>query len=352
MPPTERLVTHCDLATSLALRSDRELAELVEAGTPLGTGIGGRTTLIEVDGRKVFVKRIPLTDTERHPRNVRSTANIFGMPAFCHYGVGVGSPGFGVWRELAVHTMTTNWVLSDRFPGFPLMYHWRALPDTPQPLHDELTDVDEVVAYWGASAQVRERIEALRRARASLTLFLEYFPHTLHDWFDGELRTGDPDAACVLVEQGLKATADFLHEHELLHFDAHFKNILTDGRQLYLADYGLALSSRFHLAPDERAFFDRHRRYDRAYTAGWLVNWLVVALYGYGKDEREDFIRSCADGTRPTGIPQAAASVLTRHAPLAAVLGDFHRRVQDESRLTPYPYDELRRAYNSSTLSA
>lgn len=34
MSHTERLVTHCDIATSLALRSDRELVELVEAGTP------------------------------------------------------------------------------------------------------------------------------------------------------------------------------------------------------------------------------------------------------------------------------------------------------------------------------
>lgn len=120
MAPTSRLVAHSDIATSLALLSDHELAELVEAGTPLGTSVGGRSAMIEVDGRRVFVKRMQLTDVERRPENVRSTANVFGAPAYCHYGIGaVPSPGFGVWRELATHEMTTNWVLSGRFPGFP-----------------------------------------------------------------------------------------------------------------------------------------------------------------------------------------------------------------------------------------
>ncbi|MEW1645303.1 protein kinase family protein [Streptomyces sp. NPDC091219] len=350
MSRTERVAAHTDIATHLALLSDRELAELVDAGTPLGVGIGGRSVLIEVDGRKVFVKRMPLTDVERRAENVRSTANVFGMPAYCHYGL--GSPGFGVWRELAVHTMATNWVLADRFPGFPLMHHWRVLPDTPQPLHEELADVERVVAYWGGARQVREHIEARRTASASLTLFVEHFPHTLHDWLDEQLRTGDPDTACTLVEQRLKATTGFLDEQRLLHFDAHFENILTDGRQLYLADYGLAVSSRFRLAPEEREFFDRHRHYDRSSTTARLVNWLVVALYGYGLPEREAFVRACADGERPGGVPDAAASIITRHAPLTAVLADFNRRVQNESRLTPYPGDELNRVYNNSTLSA
>lgn len=351
MSPEPRLVAHCDIATSLALLCDRELTELVEAGTPLGTGIGGRSTLIEVDGRKVFVKRMPLTDVERLPENVRSTANVFGMPAFCHYGIGaVCSPGFGAWRELAAHEMTTNWVLSGRFPGFPLLHHWRVLPDAQQSLPEELADVERAVAYWGGG---REHIEALGTASASLTLFMEHVPHTLHDWFSAQLRTDDPDTACALVERGLEAVTGFLHERQLLHFDAHFGNVLTDGQQLYLADYGLALSPRFQLDRAESDFYDRHRHYDRAYALSYLVHWLVVDQYGYGRDEREDFIRVCADGKRPEGIPRAAAGIISRYAQLAAAVGDFNRRLEQESRLTPYPSAEtLGLAYNSSTLSA
>ncbi|MET9835967.1 hypothetical protein ABZ078_43345 [Streptomyces sp. NPDC006385] len=134
-------------------------------GTPAGTGIGEPTKVIDVNGARVFVKQARLTDTEPLARNVRSTANVFRVPAFCHYGI--GSPGFGAWRA-----------------------------------------------------------------------------------------------------------------HELLHFDTHFHNILTDGRQPYLADYGLSPSSRFPLTRHERDFFTRHRDHDRAYSTWYLVIWLVTELYG------------------------------------------------------------------------
>lgn len=343
MTRTERLAAHTDIAMSLALLSDHELAGLVAEGAPMGTGIGGPTKLIEVDGARVFVKLVRLTDTELLPENVRSTADVFDVPPFCHYGVGsVGGPGVGAWRELAVHTMTTNWVLSERFAGFPLMHHWRILPQPPQPLPEDLADVERAVAFWGGGPQVRERIEALRTATSGLALFLEYIPHTLHDWLGDQLATGDAEAACALVEQGLEATTAFLGAQGLLHFDAHFQNILTDGRRLYLADYGLALSSRFRLSRQERGFFARHLHYDRAYTVWFRVIWLVTELYGYRGQERSAFIRSCADGARPGGgIPEAAAGIITRHARGAVVMGEFVRRWDQESRLTPYPDEAM-----------
>jgi hypothetical protein len=343
MTRTERLAAHTDIATSLALLSDHELADLVAEGTPVGTGIGGPTKLIEVNGARVFVKLVRLTDTELLPQNVRSTANLFDVPPFCHYGIGgIGSPGIGAWRELAVHTMTTNWVVSDRFAGFPLMHHWRILPQPPQPLPDDLADVERAVDHWGGGPQVRERIEALRTATSSLALFLEYVPHTLHDWLGTQLATGDAEAACALVEQGLEATTAFLGTQGLLHFDAHFQNVLTDGRQLYLADYGLALSSRFRLSRQERDFFARHRHYDRAYTTWFRVIWLVTELYGHRGQERSAFIRSCADGARPGGgVPEAAAGIIARHARGAVVMGEFAHRWDQESRLTPYPEEAM-----------
>jgi hypothetical protein len=330
MSRTPRVQRHATVATKLGLLSDRELGALVESGTPVGAGVGGRATLVEVDGVRVFVKRVPLTDVERLPEHVRSTANPFGVPPYCHYGIGrVPGPGFGAWRELAVHTMTTNWVLSQSFPGFPLMYHWRVLPEPTRQLPDELADVEAVVGYWGGSPEVRERIEALRTASASVALFLEYVPHTVHDWLRARLAAGDAESACRLVEQGLEATTAFLHSRQLLHMDAHFGNILTDGHRLYLADYGLSLSPRLRLTPAERDFLDRHRAYDRAYTSLYLVLWLVTELYGHRGEERSAFIRACADGARPEGIPEAAAAVISRHARTAAWMDDFSRRFQE-----------------------
>ncbi len=340
-----RLAAHGAVSTALALYGDRELHGLVDSAAPLGAGIGGNSALLEVAGVPVFVKRVPLTDLERRPENVRSTANLFGLPLFCQYGVGaIGGPGFGAWRELAAHTMTTDWVLAGEHEGFPLMHHWRVLPDS-MPLPEELADVERAVAYWGGAPQVRYRIEALRESSASLALFLEYIPQNLHQWLGERVAAGGraADRACAMVEEGLEAGVSFMNGRGLLHFDAHFENILTDGQRLYFTDYGLALSSRFRLSREELAFFERHQGYDRCYTAGYLVNWLVAALHGHGREEREAQVRAYARGERPTAVPATAAAILTRHSPLAAVMADFFRGFRHRSRQTPYPLEEIHR---------
>ncbi|WP_244420072.1 serine/threonine-protein kinase [Streptomyces hygroscopicus] len=341
-----RLTAHSAVSTSLALCSDRALRELVDTAVPIGSGIGGKSALLEVAGNPVFVKRVPLTDLERHPEHLRSTANLFELPVFCHYGIGtIGGPGWGAWRELAVHTMTTNWVLAAEYEGFPLMYHWRVLPDS-TPLPEELADVERAVAYWGGGSRVRRRIEALQQCSASVALFLEYIPENLHQWLDTQVETGGDTAnrACAMVERDLAAGTSFMNSRGLLHFDAHFENILTDGRRLYFADYGLAMSSGFELSQDETDFFDRHQTYDHCYTATYLVNWLVTALYGYQREDREGryaLVRAYAEGKRPAGIPEVAAAILARHAPIAAVMSDFNLKFQRQSRHTPYPVEEI-----------
>ncbi|MFR9676547.1 protein kinase family protein [Streptomyces sp. TR06-5] len=348
MSHAARLTAHGAVSTSLALCSDRTLSELVAGATPLGAGIGGKAGLLEVAGTPVFVKRLPLTDLEREPRNVRSTANLFGLPAFCQYGVGsIGSPGFGAWRELAVHVMTTNWVLAAEYQGFPLMYHWRVLPDT-TPLPAELADIERAVDYWGGVQSMRGRLRALRESSASVAVFLEHIPQNLHHWLGTRVAAGDDaaDRACVMVERELAAATSFMNSRGLVHFDAHFENILTDGRRLYFADFGLASSSRFELSRAESDFLDRHRTYDRCYTAAHLVNWLVTALCGYRRDDREGRraqVRAYAEGERPAGIPAKAAALISRHAPMAAVMSEFHHGFESRSRRTPYPLEEVHR---------
>ncbi|MER8058569.1 MULTISPECIES: protein kinase family protein [unclassified Streptomyces] len=348
MSDEARSAAYGAVSTSLALRGDRQLGDLVDAAVPLGSGIGGRSALLEVGGRPVFVKRVPLTELERLPEHVRSTANLFRLPTFCQYGI--GGPGFGAWRELAVQIMTTNWVLGGQYQGFPLMYHWRVLPDATPGLPPELADVERAVAYWGGGPEVRRRIEALLGSSASLTLFLEYLPWTLHEWFTGQVEAGadSTDRACSLVERELEAGTSFMNGRGLVHFDAHFQNILTDGRRLYFADFGLALASRFDLSRAEAAFLASHRAYDRCYTRSWLVNWLITALYGSGRSERHALIRAVAKGQDPPPGPPGATALLSRHAPLAAVLTDFHTRLQDDSRETPYPSRALQRALHAA----
>ncbi|MCX2949060.1 hypothetical protein [Lentzea sp. NEAU-D7] len=311
-----RPASHSAVSAALSRLSDGELGDLLDRAEPGVAGIGGPTALLDVAGTPVFVKRVPLTELELRPENVRSTANLYDLPMHAHYGVGlIGAAGFGAWRELAVHVMTTEWVLAGEHEGFPLMYHWRVLPHPGQTLPAEL---EQAVGYWGP--EVGPRIEALRESTASIALFLEYVPRNLHDWLNDQ---DDLESACEWVERELAAGVEFMNSRGLLHFDGHFQNVLTDGERLYFADYGLAISSRFDLSEEETAFFAENRDYDRCYTVTHLVMWFSYAL-------------------RAQGVPPRVAEVLSRHNDVAAVMKDFYRRFQHESRRTPYPAADLR----------
>jgi hypothetical protein len=333
----------------LGLLSDRRLGELVEEARVIGSGVGGMSALLDIDGVPVFAKRVPLTDLERRPENVMSTANVFRLPAFCQYGV--GGPGFGAWRELAANTMTTNWILAERTEAFPLMYHWRVLPGA-APVADEHADVERAVAYWGGSSAVRDRLDALAQASASIVLFLEHIPHNLYDWLTTQLAAGDESvtSACATVEGCLRADVAFMNANGLLHFDTHFGNILTDGHRLYFADLGLATSPRFDLSADESAFVEHNLSHDGCYAVMQLVNWLVTNVCGVavpdtgGPTERNEYIRRCAAGAEPIEVPAGVAEVISRYAPVTVVMNDFYWNLFGESRATPYPVEEVKRA--------
>ncbi|MFC8225249.1 protein kinase family protein [Streptomyces sp. NPDC057287] len=341
-----RLAGYAHVSTQLSLLSDHRLGEVVAAADPLGSGIGGRSAELHLDGTRVFVKRIPLTDTELRPENARSTANIFELPMFYQYGV--GSAGFGAWRELAVHTMTTNWVLGDACAGFPLMYHWRVLPDSPpEGFTDEFGGLEGAVAHWEGSPAVRDRLEGIGRSSHSLVLLLEHVPHTLAEWLADRRGTdaleGGDGSPYRWVEDALTDGAAFMSSRGLVHFDAHFANILTDGHQLYFADFGLALSSRFDLSADESTFLSDHRAYDHGYVVSHLLHHHVLDGVR-GDTAREVFLHDWVAGRRPGGIPPGLTAVIDRYARPAVVLNSFHRRLLTESKRTPYPAAAVERA--------
>ncbi|WP_033826185.1 hypothetical protein [Kitasatospora sp. MBT63] len=339
-----RLGAYDSVSAALSRLDGPGAARLLAGAVPLGTGIGGRTARVEVAGVPVFVKTVPLTGRELRTANLLSTANLFDLPAFCHYGL--GSPGFGVWREVAAHGLTTDWVLMDECRAFPLLYHWRVVPDSwapdPAARAEHTGEVERMAARWGGSPAVRARAEELGRATHSVVLFLEHVPTTLGAWLGRRLAGGGEGAevAWELADEGLRAGTAFLESRGLLHFDAHFENILTDGRQLYFTDFGLALHERFAQGPAEAAFFREHRGYDRHLTATLLVNRLVTALHGLAEDDRDGrdaLVRKYAEGAAPDDLSPSAARIIGRDAQLAAAATEFHRAVQGGSLHTPYP---------------
>jgi hypothetical protein len=326
-----RLARYDTISSALSLLSSRRLGMLVEEAPVIRSGIGGAAVLLEIEGIPVFAKRIPLTDVERRPQNIMSTANVFGLPPHCQYRL--GAPGFGVWREVAAHSMTTNWVLTKRCESFPLMYHWRTLPGPPSrtPTSEELADIPGTVAFWNGSEAVRERLEAIADAPASVVLFLEYIPQNLHEWLSIQLGMGDAaiESACAMVERDLRTAVSFMNENGLTHFDTHFENILTDGRRLYLTDFGLATSPRFELSDTERDFLRKNDTHDGCHTVTQLVIWLVTALTGItDPSDRGKYVRRCAEGAEPPNLPEPVAAIIKRGGD-QRVLPETPRRKQN-----------------------
>ncbi|MFV2017240.1 hypothetical protein [Micromonospora sp. LOL_023] len=281
-----REVRHRTVRASLAALDDADLTDLLSRAAPLGTGIGGTTATVSIAGVPVFVKRIPLTDLEQRPEHVGSTRNIFELSTFYQYGF--GSTGFGAWRELAAHRMASDWVRQGRFAGFPLLYHWRSLPQRPAPMTPAATET--WVRRWGGSAAVRRRLTAINEASASLVLFMEYVPHRLDIW---------------------------------------------------LADLAssLAVHAGFDLTPAESGFLEQHRNYDRCFTATQFTFWLIGDVCATAWPDSLAYLRANRAAGYPE-LPAAARALVQRHAPIAELMGSFWRRMELD-RTTPYPYVEL-----------
>ncbi|MFE0556852.1 protein kinase family protein [Paenibacillus sp. NPDC058910] len=342
-----RLARYTAVSTALTLFSNEQLRKRVEKATVLNTGIGGTTAFLQIDGKPVFIKMVPLTELERSPENFMSTRNVFNLPPYCHYGI--GSPGGGVWREVAAHTMTTNWVLARQCENFPLMYHWRVLksPERRNPISEELSDVSQMVEFWG-SAKIGDRIEAIEESNYDVVLFCEYIPYNLHNWLAEQVAIGESAAnsAFALVDSSLQSTVSFMNANGLLHFDAHFKNVLTDGHSVYISDFGLATSSRFELSASELEFFELNKTHDGCYVVTQLVNWLVAALTGtVNRSERLEFIRRCAEGNESLKVMDSAAEIIMRYAPIAVVINDFYTNLVSKNRNTSFPVEEIERVF-------
>lgn len=131
-----------------------------------------------------------------------------------------------------------------------------------------------------------------------------------------------------------------MSSHGLVHFDAHFRNLLTDGRLIYFADFGLALSSGFELSAVEEQFLSDHLSYDRHYTVGHLLRYHLVDCIR-GDTDTDMFLQKWIAGRRPDDVLPEIAAIIERHARAAIVLDRFHRQLLTESKLTPFPAAEL-----------
>lgn len=202
-----------------------------------------------------------------------------------------------------------------------------------------------MVSYWGDSESMGLRLKALAEAKASVMIFLEYVPWNLSAWLGQQLAAGSAAmaSACAMVERGLTVDIPLMNALGLVHGDAHFDNILTDGHRLYFADLGLATSGRFALSPDELSYLHHHASLDRAYVLAKWVNWLIKAFAPSSASvlERMALVRAVAQGKAAhhliRELPSDVAAIIDRHAPVAMLVNDFYVKLHGESRSAHYP---------------
>ncbi len=323
----ERRRTHDGLAAHLAALDNDHLAALLAPTDAWRiNGLGNQSGVIDIEGTKVFIKKIALTELEQTATTEGSTANLFGLPTFYQYGV--GSAGFGAWRELRAQLRASAWALSGEHPHFPLVYHWRVLPRAAAPLSAERrARIERGVDHWEQSQAVRARLEAIAAAPASIVLFIEHVPATLYQWLEDRLAGEPPETRLTTAILGLydqwRAAAAFMNGRGMLHFDLNTENVLTDGERLYVTDFGLTLCSDFDLSPAERAFFEAHRLYDRAYVDWVFVEWLT------------------RHAEPPRVFTPGLGPLLDRCGPVADIFATFLNALRQDSKATPYPASKL-----------
>lgn len=358
-PDEARRQKYFQLSSQLVQIDNAQLASLLDNSEPLTSW--GRNQTIEIGDQKVFVKRIPMTDIEQ--ANMFSTTNLYDLPTYYNYGI--GSVGSGVFRELVAHVKTTNWVLNGEIANFPLLYHYRFMPRVGAQAEVDMEKHQRYVEYWGGSKNIGRYMLDRANASVELVLFLEYIPHVLQPW----LRE-NPDQVEPMLTDACTAI-DFLCENGIIHFDAHFYNVLTDGARTYLTDFGLVLDKSFALREDEQAFFDTHTDYDY----GQLLSNLFFLLYDlyealpadeqqqlrtqYGIPEEgnvfypvlialfEHVEENHASGLMK--VPQAYRDAIAQYHRILALVGNFFAELQgNQQKDTQFPHTELQRLLNES----
>lgn len=333
---SERINNHVHLSNSLACISSKELKRILASGKPLHNGIGGSSVKIDIEGCPVFVKKIPLTKHELEADNYQSTANIFNLPSCYQYGV--GSSGFGAWRELGAHIMTTNWVIAQQCQHFPIMYHWRIQQDNPKKglSYAEKKCLEKEIIYWENNSEINQRIRAHLLATHYIYLFIEFIPSHLSQWLNRILKGNENETIKTIksVDQQIQDINIYMQTQGFLHMDAHFENILTDGDTIYYSDFGLALSNKFDLTNQEILFMQNNASYDYANASCNLIHCILANLLG-----NEITFRDYHD-KKTASLTKSFDSLIQKHLAIALLMGDFYSSVQKD-KSTSYPGDKI-----------
>lgn len=299
---------------------------------------------------EVFVKVIPLT--KRQADHPYTTANHDQLPVWYNYGV--GSAGFNPFRELAACEKTTGWVREGLTNSFPLLHHQRILELPEQ--EDQSETFDTYAASWNDSEAIKQYMIQRQEATHFLVLCLEKLT-PLSEWFF----SNQPQVEDLLPKA--IETIRLLHKNQMIHFDAHALNWLTDGRDLMLTDFGLALDQDFDLSAEELEFFKTHKYYDYGQALDTVSNVTLPNYFSLSQEQQADINQAldCGPDNFPEFLYRITRDALDLHTRQLLVLSEsehrlfsrlqgvidltnefFHTLKTGEKKLGVYPETELK----------
>ncbi|WP_238584394.1 hypothetical protein [Legionella gratiana] len=132
---------------------------------------------------------------------------------------------------------------------------------------------------------------------------------------------------------------EFMQKKGFLHMDAHFHNILADEDDIYLSDFGLALSKKFDLSITEHNFVKDHEYYDRC---SYSVNVLHGVLTAYaGKEHWDKTLSDYLTNKFSIKLPDKINEILSINAPIAGKMHEFYKEIQKDKSI-PYPSNHMK----------
>jgi serine/threonine protein kinase len=253
-----RLKKYYNLSKKLNYMSNEKLKTLLQSTISESEG-WGENKIIEIDGIKIFCKKIPVANL--FAKKQFETENLYSLPMYYNYGI--GSSGFSPWRELLLHIKTTNFVLSEEMENFPLLYHYRIIDENVGEIDRE--SVEEKVKIWNNNQNITKYLEDRELSSMKIIMFFEYIEHNLSKALS--LQKISYTSALSQAFQIIK----FLNDNDILHMDSHPYNYLVDNNgKLYLSDFGISIDKEFNLSSDEILFMKNNSSYDYALTLQML----------------------------------------------------------------------------------
>ena len=149
----------------------------------------------------------------------------------------------------------------------------------------------------------------------------------------------NPDNVTDVLGQVFDAIAE-LRSRDMVHFDAHWANVVTDGARCRLVDFGLAMSANMKLSEPERTFLNNHLNYDYGVVLGYLGLMLAVTL---GEEPSSAMLGHHLDrlGALEGSCPPSLLSALDRYRDPILYMVNFFERIRQPDKHSTYNDDAL-----------